>query len=516
MECKVSLIGAGPGDPGLLTVKGRDILLKADVIIYDALANPDLLSYARSDAEIIYVGKVADKHALPQAEINELLAQKAREGKLVARLKGGDPYIFGRGGEEGEYLLERGIAYEEIPGISSAIAAPAYAGIPVTHRDFASSVILITGHENPAKGTSAHNWQAFAQSGSTLVFVMGMRNLESICKNLLDNGLSPDTPAAIIYRGTTPCQKNLFSVLKKLPAEAKKAGLTSPAVIVIGKTVELHQKLNWFGAKPLLGRTIVVTRAREQASGMVQLLEDMGANVIQFPLIKIEPLADYSILNEAITKLEEYHWIIFTSANGVKFFWQKLKERQKDSRALGKAKIAAIGPATAKALQEKGIDPDFIPESYVAESILEGLLAKEKLDKKRILIPRAVEARTVLPEALTKAGAIVDVAPAYLTIPAQAGKDKILSLLSEGAIDCITFGSSSTVRNFFDMIPVPELEKVRKPILATIGPVTTATLNQFGLESDIEPSEYTIPALVQAIANYFAVPPQALENRNVT
>lgn len=340
---KVYLLGAGPGDPGLLTLKARDALAAADVVVYDALANDSLLGHARPDAELIYVGKVAGNHALPQHEINALLVRKAKEGNIVARLKGGDPYIFGRGGEEAEELLAAGVPFEEVPGISSTIAAPAYAGIPLTHRDFASSVTIITGHENPDKPGSVHNWQALARSASTLVFVMGMKNLPDIARNLLDAGLDPRTPAALIYRGTTPRQRSLVATLRELPQAAVDAHFTNPSVIVVGKVASLHDKLNWFEQKPLLGKSIVVTRAREQASSLARSLSGLGAEVIQCPTIEIRALPDYAELDAAVARLADYGWLIFTSVNGVRHFWQRLEAAGKDSRALGACKVAAIG-----------------------------------------------------------------------------------------------------------------------------------------------------------------------------
>ena len=503
---KVYLLGAGPGDPGLLTLKARDVLARADVVVYDALANDSLLGHARPDAEIIYVGKVAGNHALPQHEINALLVAKAKEGKVVARLKGGDPYIFGRGGEEAEELLAAGVPFEEVPGISSTIAAPAYAGIPVTHRDFASSVTIITGHENPDKPGSVHNWQALAQSASTLVFVMGMKNLPDIARNLLTAGLAPDTPAALIYRGTTARHRSLVSTIAQLPEAAVAAGFTNPSVIVVGKVASLRDKLNWYEQKPLLGRSIVVTRAREQASGLAQSLTELGAEVIQCPTIEIRTLPDYAELDAAIARLADYGWIIFTSVNGVKYFWQRLAALGRDSRAIGACRVAAIGPATADALRERGICPDFIPERYVAEGVVEGLKAREagRLAGMRMLLPRAAKAREVLPEELGKAGAVVDVISAYETVPAASRKDEVLARLAEGSLDCVTFGSSSTVENFLELVPAASLKAHPTTLLAAIGPVTADTLRKHGLEPHIQPEAYTIPALVEAIKAHFA------------
>ena len=495
---KVYLIGAGPGDPGLFTLRGKALLEKADVIVYDYLANPSLLQWARPDAELVYVGKKAGDHALRQIEINSLLVEKAREGKLVARLKGGDPYIFGRGGEEAEELLEAGIEFEEVPGISSAIAGPAYAGIPLTHRSFASSVTLITGHEDPDKPGSAHNWKALAAGANTLVFVMGMKNLPEISRKLIEAGLRPDTPAALVYWGTTPRHRSLVSTLAKLPQEAVAQGFTNPSLIVVGGVVSLHDRLNWFEKKPLLGRGVVVTRAREQASGLANMLAELGADVIQFPTINISPLAEYGEVDAVVAKLDGYDWLVFTSVNGVKHFWQRLAACGKDSRALGGRKVAAIGPATADELRARGIEPDFIPEKYVAEGVVEGLLALGMAGK-RVLVPRAKEAREVLPDELGKAGAVVDVLPVYQTLPADARREEVLELLREGRIHCVTFGSSSTVDNFLSLISVDTVREHHQVRLAAIGPVTKKTLERHGLECHIMPEEYTIPALVEAV-----------------
>lgn len=495
---KVYLIGAGPGDPGLLTLKGKAVLERADVVVYDALANDALLQHARPDAEKIYVGKVAGDHALPQGQINALIIAKAKEGKIVARLKGGDPYIFGRGGEEAEELLEAGVPFEEIPGISSTIAGPAYAGIPLTHRSFASSVTLITGHENPDKPGSVHNWDALARSASTLVFVMGMKNLPDIAKNLVAAGMAAETPAALVHWGTTARHRSLVATIGTLPARAVAEGFSNPSVIVVGGVVSLHDKLNWFEQKALLGKGIVVTRAREQASGLAAQLAELGAEVVQFPTIEIQPLDDYSEIDQAIARREGYQWLVFTSVNGVKYFWQRLNHAGLDSRALGGLKVAAIGPATADALRAQGVHPDFIPERYVAEGIVEGLLALGMAGQ-RVLLPRAREAREVLPDDLRAAGAVVDVVPVYVTVPALARRDQVLEMLEQGRIHCVTFGSSSTVENFLSAIPAESLKKYPALRLAAIGPVTAKTLAKHGLPCHIQPKEYTIPALVEAL-----------------
>ncbi|MDE5879056.1 MAG: uroporphyrinogen-III C-methyltransferase, partial [Desulfovibrio sp.] len=463
---------------------------------------------ARPKAERIYVGKIADQHALPQPEINALLVRKAREGggRVVARLKGGDPYIFGRGGEEAEALVAAGVPFEEVPGVSSAIAAPAYAGIPLTHRDFASSVTIITGHESPDKPGSVHNWEALAKSASTLVFVMGMKNLPDIAANLIRAGMRADMPAALVYRGTTPRQRSLVAPLGELPAEAVARGFSNPSVIVVGEVARLHQSLDWFGKKPLLGRRVVVTRAREQASGLAGRLTELGCEVIQFPTIEIREPHSYAPLDAAIAELGGYDWLIFTSVNGVRHFWRRLEAAGKDSRALGGLRVAAIGPATAEALWRHGIRADFVPDKYQAEGVLEGLtaLAGDRLAGLRFLLPRAAEASELLPQELRKAGAVVDVLTAYETVPAGARKDEVLRLLEAGELDCVSFGSSSTVENFLALVPAELLRQHPGTALAAIGPITAKTLERHGFTADIMPQDSTIPALADAIAAHFS------------
>lgn len=495
---KVYLIGAGPGDPGLLTLKAKSVLEGADVIVYDYLANDAFLDYAKPGAEIIYVGKKGGDHTLSQDGINALIVAKAKEGKVVARLKGGDPYMFGRGGEEAEELLDAGVPFEEIPGVTSAIAGPAYAGIPLTHRSYASSVSFITGHEDPTKPESVHNWKALAASTSTLVFFMGMKNLPDISRKLIEAGMPADTPAALVRWGTTPRHRSLVATIATLPEEGVKHGFAAPSLIVVGGVVNLHDRLNWFEQKPLLGKGVVVTRAREQASGLAAALRELGADVIQFPTIDIQPLADYAAVDASIDALPTYDWVVFTSVNGVKHFWNRLAVKGLDSRVLAGRKVAAIGPATADKLREKGIEPDFIPEKYVAEGVVEGMLARG-MGGKRVLLPRAREAREVLPEELRKAGATVDVLPVYETVPSNTRKDDVLQRMADGEIHCVTFGSSSTVDNFFSLVPVDLVKAHPEVKLACIGPVTCKTLEGYGLDCHIQPEDYTIPALVEEL-----------------
>lgn len=499
----VYLIGAGPGDPGLLTCKGRNALAEADVVVYDYLASDQLLACARPDAERIYVGKIAGNHAMKQRDINRLLIEKAREGKIVARLKGGDPYIFGRGGEEAEELADAGVPFEEIPGISSSIAAPAYAGIPLTHRAFASSVTIITGHEDPDKPGSVHDWKALARSASTLVFLMGMKNLPDIASRLMETGMSGNTPAALIHWGTTERQRSLAASLSELPAAAEREGFTNPSVIVVGEVVKLKDKLDWFEKRPLFGRTVVVTRAREQASESAALFARRGARVIQFPTINIAPLPDYAELDEALSHLSRYQWVVFTSVNGVRFFQKRLAALHLDARALGGVRVAAIGPATAKAVEAMGVLPDLVPAAYVAESVAESMIALG-VTGSRILLPRAREAREELPAALRDAGASVDVIAAYATLPSDENRAQVMEALNSGTLDCVTFGSSSTVRNFLAAIPAEELKKHPDVRFAAIGPVTAKTMEKLGLHPDIQPETFSIPALVDAVCAAFA------------
>ncbi|MDO9631538.1 MAG: uroporphyrinogen-III C-methyltransferase, partial [Humidesulfovibrio sp.] len=360
----VYLIGAGPGDPGLLTIKAKHLIETCDVVVYDYLANKEFLKYARKDAEIVYVGKKGGDHTLPQDQINQLIIDFAKAGKSVARLKGGDPYVFGRGGEEAEELVVEGIAFEVVPGVTAGVAAPAYAGIPVTHRDHTTSVCFITGHEDPTKEESGHNWEVYAKSNSTLVFYMGVKNLPMIAGNLMAGGRDKDTPVALVRWGTRCNQESMVSTLENVAAEAERRKFAAPSIIIVGGVCSLASKLNWFEQKPLLGKGVVVTRAREQASDLSDVLKQMGACVFEFPTITVEPLDDYDEVEQAILGLGVVDWLIFTSVNGVKYFWAQLSEIGLDTRALGGINVAAIGPATADELRLRGVTPDFVPPRY--------------------------------------------------------------------------------------------------------------------------------------------------------
>ncbi len=503
----VYLIGAGPGDVELLTLKGKRALEEADVVVYDALASESLLGFARECAEKIYVGKISGNHALPQDQINQLLVDKAKEngGQIVARLKGGDPYIFGRGGEEGEVLHANNVPFEEIPGISSTIAGPAYAGIPVTHRSYSSSLTIITGHEDPSKPDSVHNWDALAKSASTLVFVMGMANLPKIAQNLIQAGMDKDMPAALVYKATTPEHRSITGTIENLPQLAKDHNFTNPCLIVVGNVVKMKDKLDWYEQKPLLGKNIVVTRAREQASSIALMLQSLGANVVQFPTIKITPIENFDEVDVEVNQMQNYDWVIFTSINGVEHFYNRLSTTKIDSRIFSNTKIAAIGPATAEGLRKRGIEPDFIPAVYKAEGIAEGL-NEFGVENKNILIIRAKEARELLPTELNKFGAKVKVLTIYETVATVNNKEKLIEMIEENKIDCVSFGSSSTVKNFFAQIPQEVVKKSAdsgKLKFASIGDITSDTLSEFSFKADIQPQDFTIPQLVDAIKEFY-------------
>lgn len=496
----VYLVGAGPGDPGLLTVKAKELLERAEIVVYDYLADARILSLAPEGAERIYVGKSAGNHAMKQEDISALLAKLGQEGKMVVRLKGGDPYVFGRGGEEALTLLAAGIPFEIVPGVTSAIAVPAYAGIPVTHRGVAVSFAVVTGHEDPTKGDSAVDWEHLATGVDTLIFLMGVENLPHITKKLIAYGRDVDTPAALIRWGTRPYQETLETTLGNAVADVAKAGLKPPAIFLVGEVARLREKLRWFDdakTHPLFGKRILVTRARAQASAFSSKLEALGAETIEMPVIKIESPSDgYAKVRASIKHIHDYAWIIFTSTNGVEAFMRELKGAGMDSRALAAAKIAAIGESTEAKLCAYGIHADCVPREFRAEGILDEL-ADEEIEGKSILIPRAEEAREILPAILRERGAVVDVAPVYRTIAEMGGGDMVREALQAGDIDLITFTSSSTVKNLVEMLGgAAWLQDVKT---AAIGPVTADTIRSFGVEPAIVAETYTIDGFVEAI-----------------
>ena len=500
---RVYLVGAGPGDPALATIKAIGCLQQAEVVIYDYLASDKLLEFAPPQAERIYVGKKAGDHAMSQEQINALLVEKGRSS-VVVRLKGGDPFIFGRGGEEALALREAGIRFEVVPGVTSAIAVPAYAGIPLTHRGLAASVAFVTGHEMPGKEESDIHWDRLATSVGTLVFLMGVKNLEFIASQLMAHGRAAETPVAVIRWGTTAEQQTVTGTLGNIARSVEEAGLKPPAIIVVGEVAGLRQHLNWFEDRPLFGKTVVVTRAREQASDFRLLLEEKGAQCLEFPTIEVIPPANWDPIDKAIQNLEQYDWLIFTSINGVRFFFQRLQEQGKDVRALHGIRIGAIGPKTAVGLEERGLRLDFIPSEYRAEAVIDGLGADE-VRSKRFLLPRAAKAREILPEKIKEMGGQIDVVPVYETIRPTGKREEVRDLLKKGLISCITFTSSSTVENFAKMFPEEDLPSlVEKATIACIGPITAQTAREHGLEVKIMPGEYTIEALTAEVVEYFS------------
>jgi len=493
----VFLIGAGPGDPGLITDKGKRLLESADVIIYDRLIENSLLNHASKDCETIYAGKKPGEHKLTQEDINELMVEKAEEGKKVVRLKGGDPFLFGRGGEEADHLKKKGVDYQVVPGITSALGVPAYAGIPATSRDVSSSVAIITGHEDPDKEESSHDWEALARGPETLIFLMGVNNLPKIQEKLLKHGREKETPAAIIERGTMPEHRSVISTLEEIAEDAQKKEISPPAVIIIGDVVK--KGLEWRDEMPLAGIRIINTRPKEQARGFTEMLEEEGAVVREVPAIKIEPPADHNELDGAIQKIDSYDWMVFTSTNGVKYFFERFSELDRDIRDLGCVKLAAIGEKTAKALKNRGLRVELVPKEYRAEALLEEL--KGVLDEeKKILLPRTTRARDVLREELEEEGLKVDEVETYRTLSTSLHED-VKRDLEDGKYDLITFTSSSTVENFLGMLR--DKNYLKDMTLAAIGPVTASTAEEEGLSVDIVASEYDIEGLYEAILDYY-------------
>ena len=500
---KVYLVGAGPGDPGLITVKGRECIRMAQVIIYDYLAPPALLNDAAPGAECIYVGKKGGDHTLSQDGINALICEKVQEGKIVTRLKGGDPFIFGRGGEEAEVLVEKKIPFEIVPGVTSAIAAPAYAGIPLTHREYNATVAFVTGHEDPTKEESLIDWSALARGIGTVVFLMGIKNLPKIVDQLVSNGRPANTPAAVIRWGTRPIQTSVTGTLATIVDRVTQARIKAPAIIVVGDVVALRERLKWFETRPLFGKRILVTRARQQASALVKGLSALGAECVEFPTIDIAPPEDWNPVDQAIAGLDRYDWLVFTSVNGVDFFFKRLFENGKDARALGRIRTAVIGPATAQRLLDFGFKSDIVPKTYRAESVVEAFEA-ERMAGKRVLLPRAAEARPVLPQALVKMGATVDEITTYRTRRITDNDDTLLTRLENRQIDLITFTSSSTVRNFVSLLPADRIRDILSTVtVASIGPITNQTAADLGVRVDITAKIYTILGLIRAIRTYY-------------
>jgi len=490
---KVYLVGAGPGDIGLITLRGLELIQKADVIIYDNLVNRHLLDYSKHRSEHIYVGKQASQHELPQQAINKLLVDKSRENNIVVRLKGGDPFIFGRGGEEAEFLFENGIPFEIVPGITSSISAPAYAGIPLTHRHYASTVAFITGHEDNTKEKSAIKWDEIAKGPDTLVFLMGVKNINKIKDNLIKGGRDPQTPACIIQWGTLPEQKVVTGHLSEIDSLAKLNKIKPPAIIIVGDVIKMRDKLKWFENRPLFRKKVAITRPLHQSKRLGNLLSEKGASIIYLPTIEIVPIEPNNALMEAIRGIERYDYIIFTSVNGVSIFIENLFGIDRDIRALHNAKIIAVGEATAGLLRSNGIIPDFLPERFISEGIID-ILKGLNIRHKRFLLPRAAQARDVISDYIKSQEGICDIIPIYKTIlPASF-------IPIDERFDIITFTSSSTVNNFIELYGRDALNET---IVASIGPITTDTLKKHKIDVHIEAERYDIKGLVDAIEGYF-------------
>ncbi|MEW6304060.1 MAG: uroporphyrinogen-III C-methyltransferase [Verrucomicrobiota bacterium] len=496
----VYLVGAGPGDAGLLTLRGAELLQRADVVVYDALINLDLLRLAPRTAEFIYGGKRAKDHAIPQDEMNALLIAKAKEGKCVVRLKGGDPYLFGRGGEEAEELVAAKVPFEVVPGVSSFVAAPNYAGIPVTHRDHCSSFTVITGHEDPTKDEIAIDWAQLAKTEGTKVVLMGVQRIRDIAGRLVAHGMPDKTPVAMVRWGTTGRQQTIEGTLATIADVVEKEQFKAPAVTIIGDVVKLRGKLNWFEKRSLFGQRIVVTRTRDQASQLSRQLLERGAEVLEVPTIKIELPTERKILAEAITGLNSYDWIIFTSPNGVTSFFDMFFKAFDDLRDIGGVHIAAVGPATAAKLKELHLKVDVMPGEYVATAIAKALGEFESIENLRILLMRAEVANPDLPKLLEEKGAIVDDVACYKTVPETEDFNGAAAKLLEGGADWITFTSSSTVENFHARFGLPKLlSQFPSMKLASIGPETTKAITGLGLKPDVEAKPHNIDGLVSVL-----------------
>jgi uroporphyrinogen III methyltransferase / synthase len=497
----VYLVGAGPGDPGLLTVRARELLDSCDAVVYDALANPDLLARREGDSrpapELHFVGKRGgDGRSSRQEDINDLLVRLGREGKRTVRLKGGDPLVFGRGSEEAQALAAAGVPFEIVPGVTAGIAAPAYAGIPVTHRGLATSVTFVTGHEDPAKDETQTDWAALARAGGTIVLYMGVKRLPEIAAALAAGGLPADTPAAAVQWGTYAKQRTVLATLATLAERAEAARLGAPVIVVIGRAVQLREEIAWFDARPLFGRRVVVTRAAAQAGALSERLRALGADVLEMPATRVEPL-DPAPLAAALARLGEYDWMAFTSQNAVRLVWEALRAAGLDARALAGVRVCTVGSATGEALLARGIAVDVVPIRFVAEGVLEALAGRTDVQGARVLYATAEGARDVLPAGLRALGAVVDVVPVYRSAPDGAGAEQLRQALADGAVDLVTFTSASTVHGYVQAVGA---ELARRAPAASIGPVTSEAARAAGITVAVEAAESTIPGLVAAVA----------------
>ncbi|XOF34585.1 MAG: uroporphyrinogen-III C-methyltransferase [Candidatus Electrothrix sp. YB6] len=504
---KVYLVGAGPGDPGLLTLRGKYLLQRAEVVFYDYLVNKKLLNYVPDTAELVYVGKKGGGlHAFTQEGINRMLVEYGESGKRVVRLKGGDPFIFGRGAEEIQELVRAGIDFEVVPGVTSATAAATYAGIPITHREYTASVAFVTGHEATGKTRSSVAWDKLATGAGTIVVYMGIKNLPVITGKLLEHGRDPDTPVAVVRWASTPIQRSVVGTLSSITEVVQNAGIKPPALVIIGEVVNLRSSVDWFERRPLFGKRIVVTRTREQASELVSLLEENGADCLEYSTIHIEPVDDYSLLDQALQNMAAYDWVLFTSINAITYFFKRLEAIGLDARILAGCCIGAVGRTTADELLQHGIRADLIPEKFTGAGLAESLTAGD-MQGKKVLLPRALKAMETLPEMLEDAGAEVTVAPVYRNVPPQGRKDELRDELVNGNITMVTFTSSSTVTNFLAMVDAADEQELHQLLdgvkIAAIGPVTAETVRKNGLRVDVQPGNYTIPDMVNAIVDHY-------------
>ena len=497
----VYLVGAGPGDPGLITVKGKRCLERAQVVVYDRLLDPSLLQSAPADAELVFVGKERGRQAMTQDEINGLLVDRASAGRIVVRLKGGDPFVFGRGGEEALALAGKGLAFEVVPGVTSAVAAAAYAGIPVTHRGLATTFTVVSGSEDPAKKGSSVPWDVLAKNRGTLIVMMGLAALGSITKTLSDNGMAGDTPAALIQWGTWSKQTTVTGCLEDIVEKGESAGLQPPVAAVFGPVVSLREQIGWFDRRPLSGKRVLITRSRTQASRLVELLEDQGAQPVELPTIRVEPLEDNTGLDAALARLDQFRWMIFASTNAVDSVFQRLIASRRDARAFGGVKIGAIGPATAHALAQHGIQADFVPARSTSEAVLDELSKLDWTDVP-VLLPASDIGREALADGLAGMGARVQRVTAYRTVPAQGMGDRAISELEAG-VDAVTFTSSSTVTNLVSMLNDNKSLLERPPVIC-IGPTTAATAKGLGIRVDLVAQEHTVEGLVSALLDHFS------------
>jgi uroporphyrinogen III methyltransferase/synthase len=517
----VYLVGAGPGDIGLLTVKGMRCLQKAEVVIYDFHLNAQILNYIDHNAEFIYAGKRGGHHTMTQDEINTAILEKAREGKIVCRLKGGDPFVFGRGGEEAQVLAHEKIAFEVVPGVSSSVAAPAYAGIPLTHRLYSSSFAVIPGYEDTTKEESSIDWAKLSTGVGTLVFLMAVKNIELLTEKLIANGRSPETPVAVIRWGTRPDQKTLVSTLKDIAKLVREKDIRPPAVTIVGDVVKLREELNWYEKKPMFGHRVLVTR---EHSGGFESLEELGAEVIQFPTIEIAPPEAWDELDRAIDTIESYDWLIFTSSNGVKYFFSRLFEKGRDIRELKGLKICAIGEKTAASIGKFGIRVDLVPESFNAEGLIEAFVSLQRVEGIehsgkdserhapgampfggiRFLLPRAEVAREIFPDKVRELGGSIDVPVAYRAVKPEMHGKRLRRFLKEGRITIATFTSAATFNNFREILREEADELLKGVAIAAIGPVTARAIEKAGLKVQIMPRDSTVEAMTDEIIKWAA------------